>query len=63
MYNKFNLEKKVIIITGATGLLGKKHVEVIAENGGVPIILDIKEKQILSLTKHIQKNIMLKPWA
>ena len=60
MYNKFNLEKKVIIITGATGLLGKKHVEVIAENGGVPIILDIKEKQILSLTKHIQKKYNVK---
>ena len=56
MYNKFNLKNKVIIITGATGLLGIKHVEAIAENGGIPIILDIKEKQILSLTKHIQQK-------
>ena len=56
MYNKFNLENKVIIVTGATGLLGIKHVEAIAENGGIPIILDIKEKQILSLTKRIQKK-------
>ena len=54
MYNKFNLENKVIIITGALGLLGKKHVEAIAENGGIPIILDIEEKKILSLTKNIQ---------
>ena len=35
MYNKFNLENKVIIVTGATGLLGIKHVEAIAENGGI----------------------------
>ena len=56
MYNKFNLENKVIIVTGATGLLGIKHVEEIAENGGIPIILDIKEKQILSLTKRIQQK-------
>jgi NAD(P)-dependent dehydrogenase (short-subunit alcohol dehydrogenase family) len=54
LYNKFNLENKVIIITGALGLLGKKHVEAIAENGGIPIILDIEEKKILSLTKNIQ---------
>ncbi len=60
MYNKFNLKNKVIIITGATGLLGIKHVEAIAENGGIPIILDIKEKQILSLTKHIQKKYNVK---
>ena len=53
MYNKFNLENKVIIVTGAIGLLRVKHVEAIAENGGIPIILDIKEKQILSLTKRI----------
>ena len=56
MYNKFNLEDKVIIITGATGLLGIKHVEAIAENRGIPVILDIKEKQILSLTKRIQQK-------
>ena len=56
MYNKFNLEDKVIIITGATGLLGMKHVEAIAENRGIPVILDIKEKQILSLTKRIQQK-------
>ena len=60
MYNKFNLENKVIIITGAIGLLGIKHVEAIAENGGIPIILDIKEKQILSLTEHIQKKYNVK---
>ena len=59
MYNKFNLENKVIIITGALGLLGKKHVEAIAENGGIPIILDIEEKKILSLTKniHLKYNV------
>ena len=46
MYNKFNLENKVIIVTGATGLLGIKHVEAIAENGGIPIILDIKNSLV-----------------
>jgi len=37
----FNLSGKVIIITGAAGLLGKKHAEVIAAYGGNPILLDL----------------------
>ena len=36
----FNLDGKVIVITGAAGLLGRKHVEVIAAYGGSPILLD-----------------------
>ena len=52
-HNLFDLSNKVIIVTGALGLLGKKHVEVIAQNGGIPVILDIKE----SLTKSFAKKI------
>jgi len=37
----FNLSGKVIIITGAAGLLGRKHAEVIAAYGGNPILLDL----------------------
>ena len=40
----FDLEKKVAIITGGTGLLGVKHAEAIAEFGGIPILLDIDQK-------------------
>tara|TARA_Y100000768_G_scaffold63599_1_gene43730 strand:- start:33312 stop:34160 length:849 start_codon:yes stop_codon:yes gene_type:complete len=54
--NLFNLNKKVIIITGALGLLGKKHVEVVAENGGVPIIIDIKNKEVQLFAKKIQQK-------
>ena len=35
---------KVAVITGGAGLLGEKHAEVIAEFGGIPILLDIDEK-------------------
>ena len=41
MKDLFNLSGKVIIITGAAGLLGKKHAEVIAAYGGNPILLDL----------------------
>ena len=51
MKKKFSLENKVIVITGALGLLGKKHVEVVAENGGIPVIIDLHHKKVLSLAK------------
>lgn len=54
MYKKFNLQNKTVIITGALGLLGKKHVEAVAENGGIPIILDIKTKQLKKFTEYIK---------
>ena len=56
MKKKFNLSNKVIIITGALGLLGKKHVEVVAENGGIPIIIDTNKKNVVSLAKNISRK-------
>ena len=42
----FRLEGKVIIISGATGLLGKKHAEAIAAYGGNPILLDLSKEAV-----------------
>ena len=39
--NIFTLQDKVIVITGAAGLLGRMHAEAVASNGGIPILLDI----------------------
>jgi len=55
-HNLFNLNNKVIIVTGALGLLGKKHVEVVAQNGGIPIILDIDKKQVLLAAENIEQK-------
>jgi len=44
--NIFNLEGKVVVITGATGLLGRKHAEAIACYGGIPILLDLSQQVI-----------------
>ncbi len=38
---RFSLKGKNIVVTGACGLLGRQHSEVIAEAGGVPILIDI----------------------
>ena len=39
--NKFRLDGKIIVITGAAGLLGQKHAEAVAAYGGVPVLLDL----------------------
>lgn len=39
--DRFDLQDRVIVITGAGGLLGIKHAEAVAEKGGVPVLLDI----------------------
>ena len=55
-HNLFDLSNRVIIVTGALGLLGQKHVEIIAENGGIPIILDINKEKVSLAAAHIKKK-------
>lgn len=49
----FNLQGKVIVITGAAGLLGRKHAEAIANFGGTPILLDLSEGIINNLANEL----------
>jgi NAD(P)-dependent dehydrogenase (short-subunit alcohol dehydrogenase family) len=49
----FKLDGKVIVITGATGLLGRKHAEAIAAYGGTPILLDIYEDSAIKLADEL----------
>jgi NAD(P)-dependent dehydrogenase (short-subunit alcohol dehydrogenase family) len=44
--NLFKLDGKIIVITGATGLLGRKHAEAVACYGGTPILLDLSQKAV-----------------
>jgi NAD(P)-dependent dehydrogenase (short-subunit alcohol dehydrogenase family) len=52
----FNLKGKVIVITGATGLLGSKHAEAIAAYGGIPILLDLSQDAVESLAKKLNRQ-------
>ena len=49
--NKFSLKNKNIIITGGAGLLGEQHVLAVVEIGGIPIIFDNNNLNILRLKK------------
>jgi NAD(P)-dependent dehydrogenase (short-subunit alcohol dehydrogenase family) len=39
----FRLDGKVIVVTGALGLLGRRHAEAIACYGGTPVLLDLSQ--------------------
>lgn len=52
----FRLDGKVIVITGATGLLGRKHAEVIACYGGTPVLLDLSQKTVNDLVNEMNEK-------
>ncbi|MDP0562399.1 MAG: SDR family oxidoreductase [Candidatus Endonucleobacter sp. (ex Gigantidas childressi)] len=49
----FRLDGKIIVITGATGLLGRKHAEAVACYGGTPILLDLSQQVIDSFANEL----------
>ena len=54
--NLFNLDGKIIVITGACGLLGQKHAEAIAAFGGTPVLLDLSQQDIDKVSIKIQNE-------
>ncbi|MBD1141561.1 SDR family oxidoreductase [Pelagibacterales bacterium SAG-MED32] len=52
----FNLENKIIVITGAAGLLGRNHTHAVAAYGGIPVLIDINKKGLLKLNEEIETN-------
>mgnify|MGYP003687080017 CR=1 FL=1 len=52
----FDLTGKVIVITGALGLLGKQHVDAVAQYGATPVILDLNQKDCEEYAQKITKQ-------
>lgn len=52
----FRLDGKVIIVTGAAGLLGQKHAEAIADFGGTPVLLDLNEEAVQQLAHELNEK-------
>lgn len=52
----FRLDEKVIIVTGASGLLGSKFCEIIIECGGHPVVVDINEEGSRKLADSLEKK-------
>ena len=52
----FRLDNKIIVITGATGLLGRKHAEAVACYGGTPILIDLSQKVVDKLSNELNEK-------
>jgi NAD(P)-dependent dehydrogenase (short-subunit alcohol dehydrogenase family) len=56
----FSLKGKVIVITGAAGLLGRKHAEVIAAYGGTPILIDLENQKLDAMALRLSEKYSVK---
>ena len=54
--NLFSLNEKVVIITGASGLLGRQHSEAVASFGGFPVLLDLDKETLINQTNGLRNK-------
>ena len=61
----FNLDGNVVVITGAAGLLGRKHAEAVAAYGGTPVLLDLSQEAVDIIAHQLneQYNVKAKGYA
>jgi NAD(P)-dependent dehydrogenase (short-subunit alcohol dehydrogenase family) len=52
---KFDLNRKVAIITGGAGLFADQHINVVLQNGGKVVLIDINKKKLELKKKKLQK--------
>lgn len=55
--NKFSLKNKVIVITGAAGLMAKQHISVVLENNGIPVLIDVDKLKLIKQINFFKKGI------
>ena len=60
MRNLFDLKNKVVVITGAVGLLGRRHAEAVASYGGHPVLLDLSQDLVDDFAQKLNKKYMIK---
>jgi NAD(P)-dependent dehydrogenase (short-subunit alcohol dehydrogenase family) len=52
--NLFDLSGRVIVITGADGMLGRQHADAIANAGGTPILIDLSLEPVMHLAEELK---------
>jgi NAD(P)-dependent dehydrogenase (short-subunit alcohol dehydrogenase family) len=50
----FSLKNKVVVITGAGGLLGRQHARAVAMQGGIAILLDLRQDMVDNRVKELE---------
>ena len=56
-HSLYSLDNKIVIITGAAGLMADQHIDVVLENGGIPILIDKNKAQLKKKSECSQKKI------
>jgi NAD(P)-dependent dehydrogenase (short-subunit alcohol dehydrogenase family) len=61
----FSLNGRVVVITGAAGLLGRQHAEAVARAGGIPVLLDLYAEPVEQLAAEISTRfgVAASGWA
>lgn len=54
--NLFSLKGQVVAITGGAGLLGRQHAEAVANAGGIPVLLDVLENEVVAFAAEIERE-------
>ena len=54
MSDLFTLKNKVIVVTGAAGLIGFEYCKAIINANGIPILIDINEKLLKSKVEELK---------
>jgi NAD(P)-dependent dehydrogenase (short-subunit alcohol dehydrogenase family) len=54
--NVFDLTNRVVVITGAAGLLGQQHALAVGRAGGIPVLLDIVPEALEMLTQQLESE-------
>lgn len=52
----FNLEKRVAVITGGTGLLGSQHAEIMAAAGASPVLIDLARTDPIARAEELSQR-------
>ncbi|NQV96365.1 MAG: SDR family oxidoreductase [Acidimicrobiaceae bacterium] len=52
----FSLSGKVVVITGAAGLLGRNHVLAVVAAGGIPVLIDIDKHRLQVVADEVAKT-------
>jgi NAD(P)-dependent dehydrogenase (short-subunit alcohol dehydrogenase family) len=61
--NPFDLTGRVAIITGAAGLLGEQHARMIAQAGGVPVLVDIDRDRATEKARKLGDELGVRTFA
>lgn len=52
----FDLTGRVAVITGGAGLLGEQHARIVAEAGGIPVLLDVDSERAQAVAERVSRD-------